>query len=429
MKNNLLPEHIIHIPRRFAFSEWGGAETYVIEICIRQSQLGMQPEIMTTTALSPVRRETFKNIPIRRYPYFYPYIGLSREAKKQLDRKAGNLFSFSLMRAIPAAKPDLIHLHTGKRLGATARRYAVRHRIPYVISLHGGQLAVPQSEQESWTEPTAGALEWGKILGWWVGSRRVLDDAAAIICVGYDEYEKMRSTYPDKLVRYLPNGVDVDRFSPGSRQESGRERDRFRSEYGIPDNRFVCLTAARFDIQKNQLGLVRQLRRIAQAVPEIHLLLIGAVTSAAYLEKIKVLAQQDGVADRVTIVPGIAYHDRKLIDAYRSADCFVLPSLHEPFGMVVLEAWAAELPTAASNRGGLPSIINEGDTGLLFDPEAPFEDPRSMGAAIVRLASDEQLRSRFVQAGASTARERYSWEAVNRELTEVYRRVYAHPVS
>ncbi len=409
---------VIHIPRRFVPQEWGGSETSITETSLRLPNHGFTPRIMTTSALSDTPRETFQGIPVERYPYFYPYLGLSRDAKDILDRKAGNLFSFSLMRALRKQRPGIIHLHTGKRLGGIGRYCAIRQSIPYVVTLHGGQYAVPQGERESWTEPTRGAAEWGKVLGWMVGSRRILYDAAAVICVGKDEYEAVSSRFPGKITAYLPNGVDIDRFSSGDGAS-------FRKRWNIPDDRFVFLTTARFDIQKNQLALVRILRRAIKKIPKVHLLFIGAVTSSSYLDSIRKEAENTGVSDRITVIPGISYSDPQLTDAYHAADSFILPSLHEPFGMVVLEAWAAGLPAAASRRGGLTSVISHGETGLLFDPE----DPQDILAVMHTLSSSPELSRQYAQAGRREAEAAYSWDAVTAQLAEIYRRIYADSVS
>ncbi len=406
---------VINIPRRFAAEEWGGSETCITETSLRLPDYGYTPRIMTTTALSQTPREQFQGIPVERYSYFYPYFGLSKEAKALLDRKAGNLFSFSLMRALKNRRPGIIHLHTGKRLGAIGRYCAMKLKIPYVITLHGGLYSVPQGEQDSWTEPTSGALEWGKILGWMVGSRRVIHDASAVICVGKDEYDAVSGSFPDKMVEYLPNGVDIHRFSDG-------DGTAFRKIHNIPEDRFLFLTTARFDNQKNQLALLRVLKRALKTIPQAHLLLIGAVTNSSYYDSIIAEARQSGTEDRVTLIPGISYHDRQLIDAYHAADSFILPSLHEPFGMVILEAWASGLPAAASRRGGLPSVISHGNTGLLFDPE----DPEDILAAMQTLYADADLRVRLAGAGHKEAVEKYSWDAVTARLAEIYRSVYAN---
>ncbi len=75
------PFHIIHIPRRFVVSEWGGSETFIAEISQRLLNRNHQVSIYTSKALSNISQEMYNNIPIRRFSYIYPYIGLSKHAK------------------------------------------------------------------------------------------------------------------------------------------------------------------------------------------------------------------------------------------------------------------------------------------------------------------------------------------------------------
>ncbi|MDY0287624.1 MAG: glycosyltransferase family 4 protein [Sphaerochaeta sp.] len=412
--------HIVHIPRRFVVSEWGGSETFVAEVSTRLVKNNHSVQIYTSKALDSREEDSYKGVRIRRFSYFYPYLGLKAGVKDQLDKKAGNLFSFSLMRALLGKKElDLIHLHTGKRMGGIARYCAKKRGIPYVISLHGGNLAVPEDERETWVEPTKGKLEWGKLLGYWVGSREVLADASAIICVGMDEYTAMTARYPDKYIEYLPNGVDLGRFAQGDGKA-------FRAEHSIPQGRFVCLTMARFDVQKNQVGLVRQLPSLLAKNPEIHFLLIGPVTNRAYRDQVEREAKELQVADHLTIIEGLPYNGPALVDAYHAADCFVLPSLHEPFGMVVLEAWASSLPVAVSRRGGLAALIQEGETGLFFDPELGPHEEGGIASVLKRVAGDPGLQASLGRAGHENAVASYSWDIITGRLEEIYERVYEH---
>jgi len=412
------PIHIVHIPRRFVVSEWGGSETFIAEIFQRLAQRDHQVSIYTSKALSKLENDTYKGIAIRRFSYFYPYVGLSLPAKTQLDKKAGNLFSFSLLRALLSKKKlDLIHLHTGKRMGGIARYCAHKRHIPYIISLHGGNLAVPVDEMETWTEPTKGKLEWGKILGYYVGSRKVLEDASAIICVGKDEYEAMSKRYPNKYIEYLPNGVDIKRFSKGDGKS-------FRAAHGIPLDRFVCLTMARLDVQKNQLGLIEQLPLLLEQNQLIHLLFIGPATNPDYAKSLKIEAKRLGVDEHITIIEGLSYEDQSLVDAYHAASCFVLPSLHEPFGMVVLEAWASSLPVAVSQRGGLAALVEDNETGLFFDPSAPSIDKNSIASVLGRLSVDSSLQKSLCKKGLETATKSYSWDSITTRLIAIYQRVY-----
>lgn len=414
------PLQIIHVPRRFVQQAWGGTETFITEVSTRLGTRGFEATILTTTALNAKRRDSYLGIPIQRYSYLYPYLGLSAEDKLQLDRKAGNLFSWSLLLALldRRRKVDILHLHTGKRLGGIVRLCAKRRHIPYVISLHGGYLAVPSAERQTWTDPTKHALEWGKLLGLLVGSRRVLDDAAAILCVGRDEYEAMQKQYPDKRVIHLPNGVDIGRFSSGDGQA-------FRKQYGIAEDAFVLLTVARVDEQKNQLALINALPHILAQVPNAHVLMIGPATNPAYRTKVVARATELSMQGKVTLLDGFPYGDPALVDAYHCADCFVLPSLHEPFGMVVLEAWASNLPVIANHVGGLMQLVEDGVDGLSMDVAADPAQPDSLAGCVLRLAASADLRKSLAHRGREKAIERYSWDHITDELADIYRSVYA----
>ena len=103
--------HVIQIPRRFIRSDWGGTETVILETAKRLLMTGHQTMILCPNALADRNREIIEGVPVRRTPYFYPYWGLGRNARKQLDKKGGNLFSFSLMKELNRHyNLDIIHL-------------------------------------------------------------------------------------------------------------------------------------------------------------------------------------------------------------------------------------------------------------------------------------------------------------------------------
>src|SRR5260370_42015880 len=102
----------------------------------------------------------------------------------------------------------------------------------------GGFFIVPAGEAQTWTAPAKGTFEWGKALGWWVGARRVLDDAAAIICVGEKEQEEAQRHYPRKKVVHLPNGGYAHGFATGDGAS-------FRVRLGSAADAFVVLTVGR----------------------------------------------------------------------------------------------------------------------------------------------------------------------------------------
>jgi glycosyltransferase involved in cell wall biosynthesis len=398
---------VVQIPRRFVRSDWGGTETAILEMSKSLVSLGHQTEIFCPRPLAKEDREVMDGISVTRFDYFYPYLRLSDAARLQMDQKGGNLFSFPLLRALrdyPGL--DVIHLHTGKRLGAMARHVAMKRKIPYVISLHGGVHDVPAAEAATFAAASRGAIEWGQPLGWYFGARRVLDDAAAILCVGQKEQEQTQRRYPNKRVVYLPNGVNAERFAKGDGKA-------FREEYGVQPDAFMILTVGRIDPQKNQILAVKALSAI-----DAHLVLIGHVTNAEYEARLTAEIAERGLGNRVHVIRGLDTHDPQLVNAFHAADLFLLPSVHEPFGIVILEAWAAGLPVVASNVGGIPSFVQDGVNGSLF----PSNEVDALTGALKAAISDPAARQRLAEAGRKTATE-YSWDSVTRRLVAVYEEV------
>lgn len=409
----------IQVPRRFARDEWGGTETVILETSKRLNQLGHPTQILCANALASASFEEMDGVAIRRFPYFYPYFGLKPNAIAQLDKKGGNLFSWQLLRALQnEERLDIIHLHTGKRVGGIVRYVAQKRNIPYVMSLHGGVFDVPAAEAQSWTDPTKGTLEWGKLLGMAVGARRVMEDCAAILCVGEQERIETQKRYPRNNVLRLPNGVDAEKFAEG-------DGAKFRAKHGIPQNAKVILTIGRIDPQKNQKFSVGLLPQLLRFVPDAHLLCIGHVTNPDYFAELERDAERFGVASRVTLLKGLDSASSDLVDAYHSANVFLLPSIHEPFGIVILEAWSAGLPVVASAVGGVPSFVTHGEDGLLF----PANDAQRCLEALQSALANSGAALSLGENGKAKARREYHWDAITRRLATIYEEaIRAHSV-
>ena len=402
--------NIVQLPRRFVRSHWGGTETVILETCKRLLMMGHHTEIICPNALAKTDAENIGGVNVRRVSYFYPYLGLSTEAKDLLDRKGGNLFSFSLMKELKTyPNLDMIHLHTAKRPGGIGRYVAKKRGIPYVISLHGGMFDVPAREAETWTAPAKDAFEWGKILGWWVGSRSVMDDAAAIICVGREEERKTRERFPHKNVIHLANGVDPDHFHRGNGPG-------FRKKHHIPQDAYVVVTVGRIDPQKNQLFQINLLPELVKINPRVHLLIIGPVTKESYHSRLIDTVQRSGLESRITVIEGLDAEGQDLVDAYHASDLFLLPSVHEPFGIVILEAWAAGLPVVASRIGGIPSFVEDGKDGLLFEPNNTGE----FIAAFETTVNSPEKALQLSSSGKMKACDMFSWDKITRDLVRIY---------
>lgn len=404
---------VVHVPRRFTAQDWGGTETVILETARRQQAEGADPVIMTSMALATSERENIGGIPVKRFRHLYPFFGLSAEEIAALDRKGGNLFSLPLLRGL-WREPDvrIFHAHTLKRVGGMVRTVARLRKKPYVVSLHGGVFDVPAAERGDLAKPVKGKFEWGRPLGALLGARKVLEDADHVICVGHSEAEKARASLSHDRVSYLPNGVDSARFRHG-------DGAKFRQDHNIPQDAFLVLAMGRIDSQKNQLGLLEGFLKFRATVPEARLLILGPVTQPDYAEKLHTFIREHGLEESARILPGLPNNSPALVDAFHAADVFALTSRHEPFGIVVLEAWCAGCAVIASRVGGLKTLVRDQETGLMFDPDAA-DAPAQIAACLTRLHADPARRHALGLAGQAEALTLYDWSRISARLETIY---------
>ena len=400
---------IAHVLRRLSFDDWGGTEQVVWNIAKAQKAAGHEVRIFATTALwrGNGEREVVEGIEILRFKPIYPWWPMPKRLVDELDRKGGNPF-------VPGLGKALREWVAGQGSGGSAQESV--GRIKCVVSLHGGGANVPVAEAKSLKAPTRGRLPWGKmvdiVMGW---TRRVPEDFDGIVCVGEDEYERYRAKHPH--VMFLPNGVDTAMFESVGVRERGSVGVRV-DTLNAPTHPLTThplttlLCVARIDRQKNQMMIVEALAKH----PEMTARFVGPVTQQDYRAELERRAVELGVADRVAFVGALRPGSPELLGEYAKADVFVLPSRHEPFGIVVLEAWAAGLPVVASDVGGLGRLCaSHPEAALTFAPG----DFYAMDGALRRLMSESDLRARLSAAGRAAAAQ-YDWRTLSSRLVDFY---------
>ncbi len=209
---------------------------------------------------------------------------------------------------------------------------------------------------------------------------------------------------PDRVV-VIPIG-HAPRFSPRP-----VDRDAL-AELGIGE-RYV-LTVGTLEPRKNLVTVLRAFRRVADAVPDVDLVIAGGRgwRNDAFESELG----GAGAARRVRLTGFVS--DEQLVDLYAGAACFVFPSLAEGFGLPPLEAMACGAPVIASDRTALPEVV--GDAALLVDPR----DPVALAAQIVRVLDDSQLAAGLREAGVERARG-FTWAATAAATERVYREALA----
>ena len=210
---------------------------------------------------------------------------------------------------------------------------------------------------------------------------------AAGVIVTSREMETRLSAHPVRpRLAYFPNGVDTESFAPPPTP---------RAPSGPP----TVLYVGRLEEEKNVGRLIEGLALVSQMRPRLRLVGDGRLR-----DDLEGRARAAGID---TDFAGVIPHGQ-LPQHFRSADCFVLPSLTEGHPKALIEAMACGLPCAASARGGIPSILEDGVTGLLFDPD----QPRDIARAVGRLLSDQAFARRLGERARASALAHYDAHAL-----------------
>jgi len=216
-----------------------------------------------------------------------------------------------------------------------------------------------------------------------------------------DKLKEFYELFSDNI-HVIPPGVDVFTFRPlKSRKKYGVS--------GLPEKYIFCLS--RIDTNKGHDLLIKAFSKVADTVPNIHLVIGGGSpkpqqTERELLHEMKRIITQRGLHNRVHLTGYIP--DDKLVFYYQQAEIFVLPSIFEPFGMTALEAMACGIPVIASELGGIKVVLSSGENGLLVNPSniSEFAD------AMISLLKNKQLAEDLGKEGYRTVHKNFSWEAI-----------------
>ena len=329
-----------------------------------------------------------------------------------MDLKAGNLISLSMFWGLMRlADVRVFHAHVIGRMGAEVMTAARLRKKPCVVTLHGNHFDVPEAERGSMHEDAGKKhLEWGKVFGMLFGSRKLLERADAVLCVGHSEYVAAKKALSHDRVHYLANGVNPRAFEGG-------DRDGHRTELGFGEDDFVFGCISRIDPQKGQHLLVEAFARVAAENPRAKLLIAGPVTNPGYGKEVEAAIEKLGLGGRVRLLGPVEPESERHAGLLAALDAFVLPSRHEPFGIVVLEAWAAGKPVLVAEVGGLQRLVEGGGDGLFFESG----DGDGLAAQMTVLAREKELAGRLANAGREKMLREFTWKKVAEDLERIYR--------
>ncbi len=218
---------------------------------------------------------------------------------------------------------------------------------------------------------------------------------------------------PDWKLRTVRNGVHCNRFDIQVDPEEVRRR------YSIGPLDPTILFVGRLDWQKGPDLLLEAVPYVLKARGDAKFMIVGDGHMRHDLER---RAHQLGVMHAVRFLGSMSSNgDGSLIRLFRSCDAVCMPSRNEPFGIVLLEGWAAGKPVIATHNGGPREIIQHGYNGYLV-----YDNPGSIAWGICQIFSDFGHAQWMGERGRVSAAYGYSWDKIAEQTEDVYRELVPH---
>jgi glycosyltransferase involved in cell wall biosynthesis len=300
-----------------------------------------------------------------------------------------------LMRIIKDGGYQIVHTHTSKAgfLGRVAARLC---KVPAVVhSPHGTILEGYFS---------SAVTQFYTIL-----ERITAPVSQAIICLTEREIDQYLAAKIGQREQYVAihNGIDIAAYS-----QTTQSRQDVRRSLSIPPEAIVLITVGRLVPVKGQADLIAALPGVLQCHPETILLTVGEGELHDALV---------GQAKRLGVETDIRFLGWRtdIANLLGASDIFVLPSLNEGLGLVLIEAMAQRLPAVATRVGGVPEVVMDGETGVLV----PAQMPGHMTDALNTLIANPARMRRMGEAGYQRAVAEFSISSTVEQTEHIYRKL------
>lgn len=372
----------------------GGVEFQLLAICKELQKRGHDIQVFTSDLYSEIPWKKLdkpylnvEGIPVRRF--------------KAYSLKGDFQYSIipSMLDAVLKEKWDIIHAHSygffPSHVASVARRRK-RGKFVFTPHFHPGETTWGGAKRRRFRDIYDSIF-----------AKKVIFAADKIICVSKGEMDlAVNAGFSPNKIEIVPDSVDISRFE-------GLQSGSFKEKYGIYDE--YVLFVGRLAKNKGLEHLVEAVPEVLKGFPQVKFVLIGE--DERMQEKLQRRAKKLGVEDSILFLGALSHDEVSM--AFMDCEVFVLPSEFEAFGIVLIEAMAAEKPCVATSVGGIPSVVKDKETGILVE----YGNSGQLAEAICSFLGDKKKSVAFGKAGRREAEEYFAIEKVVDRLEEVYKEV------
>lgn len=288
---------------------------------------------------------------------------------------------------------DVVHAHYVFPSGLLGLLFKKLFKTRLIVTAHGGDIDKMAKKSKRLHDLT----------------KTILQQADHVIAVGQDLYSEITTHFqvdPQK-VSIINMGVNRQVFKP-------QEKAAARGVCGMAPDQKAVLFVGNLLEQKGIMELGDSISLIKKNAPDqpVHLFIIGAEKDPSFKQKLDAKIAE-GRLQALIHFQG-AKSQSEIATWMNAADCLVLPSHIEGFGLVALEAMACGIPVIGTNVGGLKTLLSDG-AGVTI----PVKKPEELAKAILHVLSSEEIRTNFIKNGFKKAEENDQERMLN-QVMEVY---------
>jgi N-acetyl-alpha-D-glucosaminyl L-malate synthase BshA len=369
------------------YPTYGGSGVVATELGIELAALGHEVHFISYS--QPFRLNGrddgifYHEVPVSNYPLFeFPPYDLALASRMA---EVAEYYELDLLHVHYAIPHSVSALLARQMLAARGRR------LPFVTTLHGTDITLVGLDR-SYLPIT----------------RYAIQESDGVTCISnYLKEETVKHFSTTRPIKVIPNFVNCNAYVP-IKDEAARAEARLR--LAAPGDA-ILMHLSNFRPVKRVVDVVKVFARVASQLPA-QLVLVGDGPDRSEAEW---LAHDLQINDRVHF---IGKQDR-VNELLPLADLLVMPSEQESFGLVALEAMACMVPSIATRVGGIPELIDDGVTGLLY----PVGDVEAMAAGTVGLLKNRDRLEAMREAGRKTAQKRFCASLVVPHYVRYYEHV------
>ena len=339
--------------------------------------------------------------------------GATVETHEARHRKFFDTMLRDLAMAGRPSATDVVHCHTWYThlAGCLVKQL---HGVPLVLTTHSLEPHRPWKVEQLGTAYHAST---------WV-ERTAYQNADGVVAVSQAMRQDVHDLYgvPFENIRVIHNGIDLEQYRPTPGPAT-------LARFGIAADQPYVLFVGRITRQKGIIHLVNAIRHIT---PGVQVVLCAGAPDTPEIGREMTEAVERARHDSpnpIIWIPEMLSKDL-VIELYSHAAIFVCPSVYEPFGIINLEAMACETPVVASAVGGIPEVVEDGDTGILVpivprsasdvEPRDPDQFARGLADGVNVLLADPERRAAMATRARRRVETHFGWRSIARQTLDFY---------